>query len=176
MNDKLARNHISYLAEEFALELLPNDERQLVTRHIAHCIECRQVVETERQVARLVRSTIEATGVSRSRLNELRPKAPKRQVSFLNSLSLRRQIAFAGLLLILVIGGTNLVMSQSPGGFISPTSTAYVATASLTRTPTAGTSSPTPITSPDQNETVISQQAKSVRPFITPAPQAVDVN
>jgi hypothetical protein len=102
------------------------------------------------------------------------PHVPVRRTGLLGIVTIRQQMAIAGLFLVVLLAGFNLMFKQETGGYTAPLSTAYVATASHTHTPTAATSSPTPLIRANESAAqTVPIQALS-HPLITPAPAPID--
>lgn len=103
--------HIQHQITEYVLDLLPAEEKQAAAHHIAGCDQCRQAVQQERELGRLVHSTINsATTAQPGRLQSLMPAIPDRRspvpalLAPLRRWDTRRQWAIACLLLVAVMG------------------------------------------------------------------------
>lgn len=174
MNEESITKHIGNQAADYVLDLLPQRDKRTISKHLSQCIKCRQVVAAEERIGLLVRSTVEASGQSRAQINALMPQAPLRRTGFLGNVTIRQQLAFAGLVLVVFLAGFNLMFKQETGGYTAPISTAYVATAMHTHTPTAATSSPTPLIRTNEGAAQPIPIQVLSHPLITPAPAPVD--
>ncbi|MGB3714132.1 MAG: hypothetical protein WA996_06850 [Candidatus Promineifilaceae bacterium] len=174
MNEESITKHIGNLAADYVLDILPQEDKRTISKHLTLCVKCRQLVAAEERIGLLVRSTVEASGQSRAQLSAMMPRVPARRTGLLRNVTIRQQLAIAGLFLVVFLAGFNLMFKQEIGGYTSPVSTAYVATASHTHTPTAATSSPTPlIRSNESADQALPIQILS-HPLITPAPSPAD--
>jgi anti-sigma-K factor RskA len=174
MNEESITKHIGNLATDYVLDLLPQEDRRTVSKHLSQCIKCRQVVASEERIGLLVRSTVESSGQSRAQLKALMPQVPARRTGLLGNVTIRQQLAIAGLFLVVFLAGFNLMFKQEIGGYTAPISTAYVATASHTPTQTAATSSPTPLFRTNEGAAQAFPIQVLSHPLITPAPAPVD--
>ncbi len=101
----LNNNHIQHKISDFVLDLLPAGEKQQVARHIAGCADCRQTVQQERQIGRLITNTLnKATRPQPNHLQALMPSIPSRPLSLLSIFAPTRQWALACLLLFAMMG------------------------------------------------------------------------
>jgi anti-sigma factor RsiW len=67
------------LLSDYALGLLPEDERRWVESHAGQCAACRAALEREQGVELLIRQTLQlATQPAPARLQALRPTMPRR--------------------------------------------------------------------------------------------------
>jgi anti-sigma-K factor RskA len=174
MNKETIDRHVGNLAADYVLDLLPQEEKRSIAHHLSQCIKCRQVVAAEERIGLLVRSTVEASGQSQAELRSIMPQVPARRAGLLGNVTFRQQLVIAGLFLVMFLAGFNLMFEQQIDGFTAPLSTAYVATASHTHTPTAVTSSPTPrIRANEASDQAVPIQNLN-QPLITPAPSALE--
>lgn len=174
MNKESVTNHIGNLAADYVLDLLPLEDKRYVSRHISLCLKCRQLVAAEERIGLLVRSAVDASGKNQAQLRPLMPRVPARRAGLFGSVTVHQQLALAGLFIVVFLAGFNLMFKQDMGGYTAPVSTAYVATASHTHTPTAATSSPTPIIRTDTGPVLaLSVQSENI-PIITPAPSPIE--
>lgn len=174
MIEESSARHIRDLAADYVLGILPTGDRRYVSRHISQCTDCRKSVDVERKLVSLVKSTVEASGQGRSQLEALMPSTPREGFGSLAGLFTGRRVAIAGLVVLLFLGGINLQLNQKFGGLTVPESTAYVATASYTHTPTVAISSPTPSLSTANGRKSSSQNQGLPQPLVTPAPSAIN--
>jgi anti-sigma factor RsiW len=174
MNDTTPGKHVGNLASYYVLGLLAPEQKRTVSRHIGECVNCRQLVAAEKQIGLLVRSTIEASGPGQAQLSSLMPDIPANRPGWFSSVTIRQQVAIAGIVLVTFFAGLNLISRQEMGGFSAPISTAYVATASHTHTPTSATGSPTPILGTNEITALTINSSSLIQPLITPAPRPVD--
>lgn len=101
----LKRNHIQHKISDFVLDLLPLEEKEVVSRHIAGCPECRQAVQRERQIGRLIHNTLNsATRPQLNQLQSLMPPIPTRRSSLLALFTPYRQWAVACLFIAAMMG------------------------------------------------------------------------
>lgn len=173
MNEMATGKHIGNLASDYVLGLLAPEQTRTVSRHIRECVNCRQVVASEERIGLLVRSTIETSGQGEAQLSSLMPKIPVSRHGWFSNVTIRQQVAIAGIVLVAFIAGINVMSRQDIGGFTAPVSTAYVATASHTYTPTQATLSPTPILKTDEIFDLSTNSSSKIQPLITPAPPPV---
>lgn len=97
--------HIQHQITDYLLDLLPDEEKVAVARHIAGCEACRLAIQKEREIGRLVQTTLnKATAPDYGRLQSLMPPSPRRRASILTSLTPYRQWAVACLLLVFMMG------------------------------------------------------------------------
>lgn len=174
MNEELVTKHIGNLATDYVLDVLPQEDKRHISKHLKQCVKCRQLVAAEERIGLLVRSTVEASGQSRARLSALMPRVPAKRAGLIGNVTIRQQLAIAGLFLVVFLAGFNLMFKQEIDGYTAPVSTAYVATASHTHTPTAATSSPTPLIRTNEAAAQALPNQISSHPLITPAPSPVD--
>jgi len=174
MNETTPGKHVGNLASDYVLGLLGPEQKRTVSRHIRECVNCRQLVSAEKRIGLLVRSTIEATGPGQAQLSSLMPESPASRPGWFSSVTIRQQVAIASIILVTFFAGFNLLSRQEIGGFSAPMSTAYVATASHTHTPTSVTSSPTPILRTSEIAALTISSSSLNQPLITPAPRPVD--
>jgi predicted anti-sigma-YlaC factor YlaD len=98
-------SHIQHQITDYLLDLLPDEEKVAVARHIAGCAACRLAVQKEREIGRLVYTTLnKATAPDYGRLQSLMPPRPRRRASILALLTPYRQWAVACLLLVFMTG------------------------------------------------------------------------
>lgn len=101
----LESKHIQHKISDFVLDLLPVEEKQAVSRHLADCAECRQAVQRERQIGRLIHTTLaSATRPKAAQLQSLMPVIPSQRPSLLTLITPYRQWAVACLLIVAMMG------------------------------------------------------------------------
>ena len=123
---------------DYALNLLPPGQLNLVERHIAGCSSCRQAVGREREVGYLVQNTINGlTQLDSGRLRALMPDPPQKRRAPWNHHGWQRQFAPVMLILTLLFGALLTQRSGPSGGLPGFVTTAHAATATSTNTPTA---------------------------------------
>ena len=97
--------HIKNQITDYVLDLLPAEEKQAVIRHLAGCESCRREVQREREIGRLIHSTLNKVALpDYHRLQSLMPSIPGRRSSLLAFFAPHRQWALACLLLVAVLG------------------------------------------------------------------------
>ncbi|MBK8933657.1 MAG: zf-HC2 domain-containing protein [Chloroflexi bacterium] len=133
------QEHVLPLISDYVLDLLPGSERRRVELHAAECAACRQALKSERQLGDLVRRTVQAaTEPGYGRLPQLMPAIPSRRPAKASHRQHpQRQLALAGLLLLLLIGTFGLRFGQTRRAWQPPLPTAVVSTATITSTATA---------------------------------------
>ena len=115
----LKSNHIQHKISDYVLDLLPIEEKQLVTRHIAGCTECRQAVRQEQQIGRLIHATLNtATRPKVNQLQSLMPPIPSRRASLLTIVAPYRQWAIACLLIVAMMGAFMFGGGDGYGGLV----------------------------------------------------------
>jgi anti-sigma factor RsiW len=175
MKEIITDKHIENLAADYVLDLLPAEKKSSLSKHIARCSECRQLVAEEQRIGALVRSTVDAIGRDQTRLRSLMPPESDRKVGSFYRTPIYRQLAFAAVFLIVFFTGLNVLFNQEMPGYSTPESTAYVVTASHTGTPAIATSSSTPLIRTYEADTRVHIDHYDDEPMVTPAPAPVDV-
>lgn len=132
------QEHVLPSISDYVLDLLPGTERRRVELHAAECATCRQALNSERQLGDLVRRTVQAaTETGYGRLPQLMPAIPShRPAKASHWQPPQRQLALAGLLLLLLIGTFGLRYGQTRRAWQPPLPTAVVSTATSTATAT----------------------------------------
>jgi anti-sigma factor RsiW len=174
MKDKFTDKHVGTLAADYVLGLLPAEERSSLSKHIARCPECSQLVAAERRIGTLVRTTVDATGKDQARIRSLLPHVSERKRRSFSRAPIYQQLAFAALFLISFFTGLNVLFNHEIPGSAAPETTAYVVTSSNTGTPAVATSSPTPLLTTSQVNTRVDNDSFDDQPMVTPAPAPID--
>ena len=160
---------IQHKISDFYLDLLSKEEKEVVGRHLADCQECRQALRRERQVGRLVHTTL--TKVSQPLTPNLRafmPAVPAKRPSLLTTVTPYRQWAMACLFIVAMMGAVFFSGSRSYGGMVRQATTHSATISSLDIAETSA---------PQTTRTVDSLSATAVLdsdPQINNYPQAVD--
>ena len=129
-------SHINTKSSDYALDLLPRNERREVELHVAHCPDCAAVLASERAVGNLLRGTLNSvTQPENGRLRQLMPAIPTQKKRPVFSLTWQRQLASVCVLLILVVGGIGWFESNQNRSMM-PLPTFVAITATHTTEPT----------------------------------------
>lgn len=174
MKETITDEHIGNLAADYVLDLLPAEEKSTLSKHIARCSECSQLVAAERRIGAFVRATIDATGQDQARLFFLMPTVADRKVGFFNRTPIYQQLAFAVVFITVFFAGLNILLNQEIPGYAVPESTAYVSTASHTGKPEIATSTPVPLLTTYETNTRVYNDLFDKTPMVTAAPAPVD--
>lgn len=127
---------------DYALGLLPAEERERVETHIVNCLTCRQAYEQERRFALAIRQTLhKTTRPEPARLAGLRPAIPVR-TSRVAQTSFRYLLPVSLIALLFALGLFIQMAGWSPlNSTFAPNHTATASrptqTATATNTPTA---------------------------------------
>ncbi|MBK8987812.1 MAG: zf-HC2 domain-containing protein [Chloroflexi bacterium] len=180
------QEHVLPLLADYVLDLLPGNERRQVEQHAADCADCRQALHGERQIGGLVRATLHtATEPAYGRLTQLRPAVPQRATQPIRGPQRQRQLALAGLLLVLLLGASgwrygNARQSWQPP---PPTHIAITATTVATTTiaattyqeATATLAQATTNRSMEETAVAAPSDQPTIQPHATPLPQATPI-
>ena len=164
---------VSQEISDYVLDLLSPADRKQVEEHAAHNPAYKAMLQRERQVEQMVRTTLhETTTPDATRLHQLMPAIPqaKRPFAFFSSGWAQQMVAVAALA-IFILGGFSVYQSQqNPVYDSTPTLTA--ATATFTNEPTATTDD-------GDEEMAATSTAVAIHPAqqsdITPSPVATPI-
>ena len=157
--------HILSLTADYALGLLPAEERRRVERHAGRCPACRAALVRERSLAALVRGAVQqATCPDPARLAALRPAVAVRPRPAVAPLYRRlAPVTLATVLLALGLLFGRGAPPFAPAVFAGGTPTQ---TATQTQTPTATLAAAGGTTAP----TFIAEYTAAPQPAATPQP------
>ncbi|HEX6385227.1 MAG TPA: zf-HC2 domain-containing protein [Anaerolineae bacterium] len=131
-------NHVYSLIADYTLDLLPHWQRQKVEEHAATCRNCRQALQREQQLGRMVRETLHVVAQpSPGRLRQLMPPAPARRSLPFLSLTWQKQLAALCVALILLVSSAGLYTSNRQDDWRDSAPSFIAATATTTSEPTA---------------------------------------
>ena len=185
------QEHVLPLLADYVLDLLPGNERRQVEQHAADCADCRQALHGERQIGGLVRATLHtATEPAYGRLTQLRPAVPQRATQPIRGPQRQRQLALAGLLLVLLLGASGWRYGNARQSWQPPLPTHIAITATTTATTTVATTTIAATTYQEAMATLAQATSNrsmaatavaapsdqpTVQPHATPLPQATPI-
>lgn len=156
-------NKAPNLLQEYVLDLLPLAEKQRLNQQIGADPVLRAKVQQERQVAQLVKQTMQQAGqIENGRLTQLMPAIPQ-QKRPLWGMAMPRQLAMMAMLFVLLLGGWQWFSSSQSAIWPSPP-TIVAVTATMTHTPTATQTQIVP------TETAVANKDNPDNAVLTPAP------
>lgn len=131
-------NHL----QEYVLNLLPPVEREAVEQEAARDEALRLALRQEREVGRLVRTTLqETTAPAYGRIPQLMPAIPRQRPYPWPSLTWQRSVAALALVLVLFLGSAGLYQSRQAAS-ANATPTMMAATATFIHEPTVTLAQP----------------------------------
>jgi hypothetical protein len=123
--------------QEYVLNLLPPAEREAVEQKAVRDEALRLALHQEREVGRLVRTTLqETTAPAYGRIPQLMPAIPRQRPYLWPGLTWQRSVAALALVLVLFLGSAGLYQSRQ-AAITNATPTMMAATATFIHEPTA---------------------------------------
>lgn len=137
--------HIRHQISDYVIGLLTPDERRALEIHAATCLDCQVALQRERQVALLVRETLQAAPQpTAERLRSLMPPVERRPPARWVTRGWQRQLAPLMVALLLLLSTFGLRAATTQGWFqVAPGAAVETATPTATLAQTA-TESPSP--------------------------------
>lgn len=160
--------HLLHLLPDYALGLLPAEERRRVERHAGRCAACRAALGRERATATAVRGAIQAAAAPPpGRLAALRPRPAAR----IRPAPLYARLAPVTMIAVLLALGLLFGRGASPFAPAVFADNTPTLTATSTQTPTATTSTgATTVTQAPTPTEIAARPAAPAPPAATPAP------
>lgn len=123
---------------DYVLNLLSPQQLGSLEHHIAQCASCRQALQREKSISRLVQSTLHVVSKpDPKRLREFMLVLPQKRSARWNRQGWQKQLAPVMLVLFLAAGILLTQITMPSGTLPAFVTTAHAATATSTNTPTA---------------------------------------